>query len=251
MPANSPTNRIRARLLACPAPAGAILLPCSAFPVPAQERDGLLRLFAALSRALLLRSKAQAHTFLHVSSGKNPEAGGLFSPHAKRWMPELGFGVWLGREPPSLWTRADFENVEPGDRLRPLAELVFRVTTDDAAKDHARSVLFGTGSVIEVHTRDDGEAFARRGTQLLLPTIHDASFKSYPYHFPLIDAGALAAASFAQLQAWLCGAGAYLGESIDDGGVLVLSLESLRPALEQLGANPAPDSPGGWLIPVK
>jgi len=251
MPVHTPTNRIRARKLNCPAPAEAILLPCAAFPIPAQERASLLRLFAALSRTLAARSKALSHTFLHVSSGKNPEAGALFSPHAKRWMPELGFGVWLGREPPSLWTRADFENVEPGERLRPLAELVFRVTTDDAAKEHARTTMFGAGAVIEVQTRDDSETYARRGTQLLLPTIQDAAFKSYPYYFPLIDGGALASASFAQLQTWLCGAGAYLCESIDDGGVLVLSLEGLRPALEQLGANPDPDSPGGWLIPVK
>ena len=251
MPVNSPSNRIRARLLACPAPAGAILLPCSAFPVPAQERDGLLRAVSLLSRTLAARSKALSHTFLHVSSGKNPEAGSLFSSNARRWMPELGFGVWLGRRPPSLWTREDFENVEPGDRLRSLVELVFRVNADDAAKDHARSVLFGTGSVIEVHTRDDGEAFARRATLLLLPSIQDAAFQSYPFYFPLLDAAALAAATFAQLQTWLCGAGAYFGESIDDGGVLVLSLESLRPALEQLAANPDPDNPGGWLIPVK
>jgi len=250
MPATTTPLRIRARQLRCPAPAEAILLPCTAFPIPVQERDALLRVFVSLSRTLLLRSKAQSHSFLHVSSGKNPEAAPLFAPHAKRWMPELGFGVWLGRKPPSLWTREDLEKAEPGERLRPLVELVFRITTDEAAKEHARSTMFGTGSVIEVQTRDDGPTYARRGTQLLLPTIQDASFKSYPYYFPLIDAGALASVSFAQLQAWLCGAGIWMAESVDDSGVLVLSLDSLRPALDQLGATADPDNAGCWLIPV-
>jgi len=234
----------------CPAPAEAVLLACSGFPIPEEERAILLRCAALLSNALILRSKALSHVFLYISSGANPAAAPMLSPHARRWMPELGFGVWPARNPPSLWTREDFDKLEPGGQLRPLAELVFRITTDDAAKDHARSVMFGTGAVIEVQTRDDGATFTQRGTQLLLPTIQDEAFKSYPFYFPLLDGAAIAAASYAQLQGWLCGAGAYLRESIEDCGVLVVSLENMRPVLEQVGAVPDPDTSGGLVIPV-
>jgi len=250
MPVSNSTRRISARILQCPAPAEAVLLPCSAYPVPQSERDVLLRAASVLSRAMVSRSKALSHVFLHISSGKNPNAAPMISPHAKRWMPQLGFGVWPARKPPSLWTREDFENLEAEGRLRPLVELVFRITTDDAAKEHARSVMFGAGAVIEVHTRDDGAAYTKRGTQLLLPTIEDAAFKSYPFYFPLLDGATIAAASYPQLQTWLCGAGGYVRESIEDGGVLFLSLESLGPVLEQIGAVRDKDAPGTLSLPV-
>ena len=251
MPVSKNPQRVSLRMLPCPAPAEAVLLACSGFPMPEAERADLLSCVSLLSRALILRSKALSHVFLHISSSQNPAAAPMLSPHARKWMPELGFGVWLARNPPSLWTREEFENLEPGGQLRPMAELVFRITTDDAAKDHARSIMFGTGAVIEVQSRDDGATLARRGTQLLLPTIQDDAFKSYPFYFPLLDGAAIAAASYAQLQGWLCGGGVYIGESIEDCGVLALSLESIRPVLDQIGAIPDPDTPGGMVIPVK
>jgi hypothetical protein len=244
------THRVSLRKLQCPAPAEAMLLVCSGFPIPEPERAIALRAVTLLSRAWIARSKALSHVFLHISSSKNPAAAPMISPHARKWAPELGFGVWPARQPPALWTKEEFEALQPGEPPRALAELVFRITCDDAAKEHARGVMFGTGAVIEVQTPDDGPAFTRRATQLLLPTIQDESFRSYPYYFPLLDGATVAAANYAALQSWLCGGGAYIRESIEDCGVLVVALESLRPVLDQIGAVPDPQAAGGFVIPV-
>ena len=107
----------------------------------------------------------------------------------------------------------------------------------------------GTGAVIEVQSRDDCSVFLRRASDLLLPTIQEPLFRSYPFYLPLLAAAAVEGASFERLETWLCGATSYIAESIEDRGVLVLSLHSLTPALDQLRAAPDPQAPGVYHIP--
>ncbi len=235
----------------CPAPAEAILIPASAYPVPLGERDLLLRLMAKLSSALMLRLKLASEMFIHLTPSKNPAAGGLISPHARAWMPQPGFGVWPAREPPSLWKKEDFADLEPGQPPRDTVHPVFRISKDGNAKEQARSVMFGTGAILEILTRESGPVLVRRGTELLLPKIQETAFRSFPYYLPLLDAASIARISFDELQTWLCGGRVYLRESIEDGGLLVVALDSIRPALETLNAVADPNANGVLRIPLE
>ena len=243
-------HSVSLRRLRCAAPSEAVLIACSGFPIPESERAALLRCAISVSTALSVPSKTHSHIFLHISPDKNPKAAQMIAPHARRWRPEFGFGVWPARKPPTMWTKEDFENLEPGQQLRPLVEIAVRIGANADAGEDARSVMFGTGAVIEVQSRDDCSVFLRRASDLLLPTIQEPLFRSYPFYLPLLAAAAVEGASFERLETWLCGATSYIAESIEDRGVLVLSLHSLTPALDQLRAEPDPQTPGVYHIPL-
>ena len=231
-----------ARFLPCPEPASAVLFPVSGYPVPDPERKTSLQTMVSLSRAFAAQGLS-SEMFVHIIPSKNAAAGALLSPNGREWMPRPGLGVWPARRPPALWTKQDFENLEPGHPPQEAVFPTFRISTPGEVRERARATVYGTGAVLEVLTRDSGDVLVKRGTQLLLPTIQEPAYRSFPFYMPLLDAGSIANVTYDKLNIWLCGASVYLRESIDDGGLLVISLAPVRPVLESLGIVPEPLPP--------
>ena len=244
-----PLRAPSARFLPCPEPASALLFPVSGYPVPEAERKESLQAMISLSRAFAMQGLS-SEMFIHIIPSKNPAVGALISPNGRDWMPRPGLGVWPARRPPAMWTKEDFENLEPGRPPQGAVFPTFRISAPGEARERARATIYGTGAVLEVLTRDSGDVLVERGTQLLLPTIQEPAYRSFPFYLPLLDAAALANVPYDKLQAWLCGASVYLRESIDDGGLLLVSLPPVRPVLESLGITPEPLPPGASQVTI-
>jgi hypothetical protein len=238
------------RMIPCPSPAESLLLPVSVYPVPGPERELLLRFMVKLSIALATQWKLSSEIFIHITPSKNPSAGAMISPNARDWLPELGQGVWPARCPPSLWTKEDFADLDPGQLPRDVMHPTFRISKDGGARERARATMFGTGAILEILTRDPGAVLVKRGTDLLLPAIQEPALRSFPYYLPLLDAASIQNVSYDQLHAWLCGGSVYLRESIEDGGLLVIALQPISPVLKSLGVKPDPQQPGALQAPL-
>ncbi len=147
----------------------------------------------------------------------------LLQSHARGWMPQFGVGIWLHSEPPQTWTRDEFEAAEPGT-LRPVIERVVRVQADPGAQRSAWQMLLGSGSLIRVSSQT-AEKFVQGTTDFLLPTIADPSLTSFPFYIPLLRGDQLRNASAAYdvpPDDQLPGVEAYVRESVEDGGLLLL-----------------------------
>lgn len=147
----------------------------------------------------------------------------LLQQHARGWMPQFGMGVWMHQMPPETWTREEFEAAEPGT-LRPVVERVLRVQPDPGAQRSAWQMLLGSGALLRI-SAGAPKVFVQDSTELLQPTIADVSLTSFPFYVPLLRADQLltpAPVYDLPMADQLPSVDAYLRESVDDGGLLVL-----------------------------
>lgn len=238
---------VRLRQLRAPSPWEGALLPLSAFPVP---EDELVPARAFLQRLVteLMRTSPLIETFIrfaHLHLGDGPSR---LSGHGRLWMPMMGLGVWPDRKPPTTWTLEELQDLAPGEKVRPLMDIVLRVTGSPEARNQARDVMLGLGTVIHLISAIDGEELLAATGKLLLPAIQDPSLTAFPFYMPLLEAKTAVEASVSQFDAWSCGIDAYIRESPEDSGILILA-RSLEQTLLQIGAVHSTAEPNGWEVP--
>lgn len=143
----------------------------------------------------------------------------LLRQNARVWLPDIGLGVWPHREAPRLWSRDEFIDT-PMEELRPLMHRIFRVDADPAATRSAWETMLGLG-IIRIASHDL-DAFYQRAMDCFLPRIEEPSFQSFPFYLPLLEARTLEKATSDDVLSWLDGVDAYMRESSEDGGLLMV-----------------------------
>jgi hypothetical protein len=241
---------ITATVIPVEVPQEVLLVPVPGFPISEEEvrpiRDFLQRLGALIAQKWRISSE----TLIQVEQSDDKECRAIYARNARLWIPEVGLGVWPDREPPAAWTRDDFSNLGPGERLRPLMYQVLRITTSPKARADAASAMLRFGPVLQIMTSDDGETFLSKATAALLPPIKDPSFTCYPFYVPLLESKTITSATPGQLDTWFCGASVYIRESFEDKGILIASRQALTPILEQMGGCYEEKPEPHWDIPV-
>jgi hypothetical protein len=219
-----------------------------AFPIPKQNLTVFTNFLGNLTAAAAEVWKLRSELFIQLEQLHEAASRSLFSEHAREWIPEVGLGVWPDRDPPAGWTREEFMNAGPEERLRPLMYQVFRITTSLPTKDHARNLMLVFGPVLEILT-SDSEAFLSKTKAVLVSPIKDPSYACYPFYVPLLEGKTLTAATGEQLEAWLSAATIYIRESFEDQGILIASREPLTRILKELGGE-FEERPAAWRIPI-
>ena len=225
----------------------AVLLPFSGFPADEKEaksaRDFLQEFTAVAARNFPLCPEV----FLQLGHLKN--ASRHFAKNGSAWQPELGLGVWPDREPPTLWTKADFVDLDVGEFPKPLMYKVLRVGAQ-SGRESARNVMLGTGAVLQIMVPTKIEVFFDKAKELLLAGIAERSLRVFPFYVPLFEIKSITNRKPEQLDCWFCGASIYIRESREDKGVLIVASSALMTLLEALGAKPARGQDTGWELPV-
>lgn len=236
---------VRLQQLALAEPWQGALLHLSCFPTPEEEllpvRDFLRRLVGKL------RGAASLETFIQFRSLHLADGSSRVSSNGRAWMPAMGLGVWPDREPPTRWTMEELRDLMPGDKVRPLMNIVLRVTTSLEAREQARNAMLGMGTILQLVTLSENGDFLSAARALLKPSIKDPSYTSFPFYVPLLEAKSVLHAQASQLDAWLCGANAYIRESPEDSGILIVS-KSLQAILHSIGAVETKIGSGEWEI---
>ncbi len=253
MPAfdNEGKNRfLRATSVPVCQPCQALLVPVSKFPIPEEELPPIRHFLEKLTTMAAKRWELSSEVFIQVEQSDEPNGRALYVRYARRWIPEIGLGVWPDREPPKSWTKEEFTSLQPGETLRPLMHQVFRVTKSPQAKQEANDVLLAFGPILRVMIAGDGETYLQNTSALLLPPITDPSYTCFPFYVPLMDLNGLTSAGSEQLLSWFCGASLYIRESFEDQGILIASREQISPLLTELGGVYEEQPDPGWRIPI-
>ncbi len=232
------SQSIALQIIAAPRPAEACVLPVSGFPMPAEEIERVTPFLAALSAAMISEWSASAEVFIQFNQLHLVDGARRFGSNAPQWRPKLGLGVWPDREPPTLWTTEEFQKLQPGEKLRPMNYKVFQIRAPGGMPGQARDTMLGLGAVVEIVTAGGRQSLLDQTRSRFLPRIEEPAFRNYKFYIPLLDQQSLeAAAGNGQLEAWLCGAVAYIRESAEDGAILIVSLRPLAPVFERLSGR--------------
>lgn len=227
----------------------AYCLPVAGFPIAAPNLPSFAKVLRCLTEALANARGLTIETFLQFNQFHFGDASTRFSDHACEWMPQLGLGVWPDREPPTLWTKEEFENLGAGARPRPLMHQVFRLSASQEVTKNACELMLGFGTIVQMMTTESGDSLLGKTRALLLPPIKEPVLSSFPFYVPLLNGKSLETASTEQLEAWFCGASAYIRESVEDRAILIASREPLRLILEEMGGRFEPEPEPRWQIP--
>jgi hypothetical protein len=134
----------------------------------------------------------------------------------------MGVGIWPDRGPVQPWTRDEFEELEPGDKMRSVIDQVFQITAPAPERRKAWTSMIGVGTVLLMLTLGSESELVKRATRLLTPLAQHPAFPSFRLHAPLLDTKSIERAEIADLEEWTCSATCYVRESIEDNGVLFL-----------------------------
>jgi len=195
------------------------LVPVDRFPIPPEERAGVQNFVDRLVALVCLHEK-----------------------------PQLGWGIWPDRDPPTLWTAEEFRELAPGEMIRPLMHQVFRIT-EATARRTARNAMFGTGVALELLVREGDGELIQRTTQFLLLKIEEPSFRGFEFCVPLLDCKSLEGVAGDVLDNWLCGAQFYVRESPEDAGVLIISGFPLVSAWREMHLTQVQGGKS-WMLPI-
>ena len=191
------------------------------------ERSALRTFIEVLTAMIVEKWQLTAEIFAQLSQFEGGKEA--LRKYREQWIPQLGLGVWPDRPPPTLWTRADFVELAPNEKLRPLAYQLLRISEKGAVRIEARNLLLDLASLLQIFT-SDGDAFLRRSKAELLCKIDEPLFRNYPFYAPLLDSKSIESADEAVLEQRLCGAPVYIRSSREDNGVLLIS----RPGLSEI-----------------
>jgi hypothetical protein len=243
----SPSGQKRFRRLSLAGRLSAFVVPLAGFPAEERELAPVRVFIRNLVVALVDHHRGSLETFLQMTHLHLRDGSRRVSDHGREWMPSMGLGVWPGREPPHGWTLEELRGVVPGERLRPMMNILLRLGNRARGGD-ARDVMLGLGTVVQFVVGADGKEFLNASRELLLPPIKEPSYTSFPFYVPLLDAKGLAGASEATLASWFCGAHACIRESPEDSGILIVGSESLFETVRLAGAVRLDGEADEWAI---
>lgn len=198
--------------------------------------DALRQFLEALIAHLIRQLGCSHESFIALSRKADRAAAILFAENARHWMPETGLGVWPHRPPLRMMRADDVKDLDPGDQPQPMHTL-FRVTKGDNARLNAMSTMLGTGCGLQVLSRMDGAKLLRTQKDMHLEFIEDRIYRIFPWYVPLLENASLEEPLAQRTMDAMRGITVYIRESIEDGGVLIVSSEPLTEIVEQIGCK--------------
>ena len=219
------------------------------FPTAPEDLPVVSGFVSRLIAAACQGRKMNLETFVQCPPLSEVQQMPRMTDHAREWQPIMGLGIWPDREPPTSLTKADFLKLLPGQRPRIDKYKLCRISAPGKAREQAWTSLLGTGALLVILTTDDSDTFLKKTKDALLPPIKDEAFRHASFYVPLVECKSFESASPEQLRAWFCGTSLYIRESTEDGGILIVSQDPLRPVLESLGAKPTDGSQAEWQVP--
>ena len=238
------------QILRLPEPWVGAILCVSGFPIPEEELSLTRGLVQKIGGFLSQGEATSAHVFLQFNHLHHGDGPARLADNARQWQPKTGLGIWPDREPPTLWTSEDFQNIPIKGKPRPMMNKVFRLSAARDIVEKARDMMLGLGAVMEVVTSDGLNQYLKKTTALLQPRIKERALRTFPFYIPLLESRSLESVQADKLDEWLCGATAYVRESPEDSGILIISRKPLEPALRALGGAREASEENRWRIPA-
>jgi hypothetical protein len=219
-------------------------LPVSSYPIPEAEGNWV----KDFCEALIAKIRAtDTKLRLEVVIRQNGLYTGLvdhFIDNASKWMPEQGVAVIPHKPPPHVPTKSEIESIDPraldkGGQIPSLSgipELIFRVS-DDTSKEVALKTLGGHSALNIFLTRMDAPSLVNRWKEVFGKRVTDRLFRAMPIFVPLFGIQSFNDIPKEELELWFTSFDFYIGESMDDVGIVILSKENIDLVIADLVDN--------------
>ena len=204
-------------------------------------------LHVATTLARRLSTAGRLDLFIELSR-LNYEGTKKISPNGAAWMPAPGLGIWPQGRPPHFLTTEDVYEMDPESPYEAPFHPSLRVG-EAKGLPSCWDALLGYGGLVALFQELTIEQYVAKSREVFVPMIDEAAFHAYPEYLPLLDAK-VAQADPAAIREWLCGAKAYLRDSPQDEGLLIVSLEPIDAIFSDLKFAPAKQA-GLFEAPLK
>jgi hypothetical protein len=236
----------RVTFLEAPESFEAAFIPMDQFSAGSEDFRRLHLFLGGWIDKLAAQHHLTASSWIQMTNLHQGDTAQQLSKNGARWRPELGLGVWPDREPPRLWTQADFQELSLGQPPPALMHTVFHLSKGDQAAKDAWEQLFGSGTLVYALLSTTAQEFHQTMTDELLPLIREEALRGYPFYMPLLDGKSLQTAcgrhvgrqakpvspTETPLYKWMGVARFYVRESAEDKGLFILT--SLPGAFDSL-----------------
>lgn len=201
-----------------------------------------------------VRDRGCAHeSYVALNQTKTRATNELFQDHARSWLPEAVLGVWTHLPPPRMMTAEDLMEMDPQSPGGMRIYSLFRVTTGPDACLDATMTMTGTGTGIQIVSLIEAEKLLRNWKDLFLDFIKERLFRIFPWYVPLLRMKSVEEPIADLTRQAFANVMLYIRESPEDGGLLVLSRESLEETFLHMGCLPVDLTAGmrQWKFPAQ
>ena len=226
------------RYQAVPVPWQAYTIALPAAPVRGEVLQHVRTLVDTIDTFLTVDCELQGETFLQSWRLATEGTAPLYEANISHWLPSVGLGVFPNRCAPARMTREAAMDAAAAMFARQPADLpayrLMHVSGSGNASTHAIKTLLGQGIVQRLWAPHAWPATKQLGKKAYLPRIMEPSLRRAAFHIPVFELSAFTSdVTTPQIDEWICGAQAYLRESEEDGGLLLLSRRDLIPVIQE------------------
>lgn len=224
------------------------LLPVSKYPIPPGEAEWV-RSFGEDLIAEMRKGKPNLRLEVIIRQG-GIYTGLLdrFVDNAPRWLPEQGLAIIPHRPPPHIPTMDEVENMDPrslrSDDGPPVLEfapeLIFRIGA--TGKEEACGTMGGHSALHMFLTEVDESDLRSEWKEIFGADVTERIFRAIPLYVPLFGLRSFSDVSEEKMKSWLSSFDLYLGESLEDKGMIIIARDNIDRVLDSVLQNLLPPS---------
>ncbi len=219
------------------------LIPVSHFPMPENDLAWLMEICGTVIQYHKTNSPTLREEVIIKQSCLYTGLLDFFVDHASELMPRQGVAVIPHASPPHMPSKGELEGIDPRN-LDPNAvglgldvpELVFWIS-EEKGKDISRKNLLGHGALHIYLTRLDEEKLYGQWREVFGKRVTDRLFRKMPFFMPLFGWQSFLEAEAKEVSTWLASFDLYIGESIEDKGIIIASKKNIDIFLAQLASR--------------
>jgi hypothetical protein len=254
----SAARRVVFEPVTAPSPWHAFRAELPAFPLPEQLRAPLNNLFTQMSRVVSELLGLQPTLWLDTAELHKDGGARLFSSHARKWSPTMGFCFDPTGPAPRTLEFSDLMNAPYGTPPRIYDRSAIFVSNLQETTAAYRlmcgrglsSALFFAAAVPAISAAVDRFMINSRAT--LEPLVASNSFKHHNFYLPLFSSASLARAAREDLLAWMGDVEIYLREVPEDKELLLLAKRDMISIFQRLGMERlSPGDASAWAVSLE
>lgn len=217
---------LKARELQAVDPWRAYIIECQTFPCEARKRELLRTMLLKLTDTFLRDFGLHRAVWLSLDHLHKDNQIQEVSRNGRLWNPTVGIGLPPEEPPPRYWTSKDLLDRDYDSPMPVLKHTVLHLDTDVNGGDLAIQVMAGSGGLLLTFHLEHGNTVRDCWYRTFQPLIEEEGLAAYPLYVPLLSANSLNSDG-QSLDLWMGRVDIYVRESVEDGGILILSRRSI------------------------
>jgi hypothetical protein len=164
----------------------------------------------------------------------------IFVDNARQWRPQQGLAVIPHKPPPHIPSKNVIEGIDPRlikqsgiHGVIDIPECVFQIM-NVAYKEECCMTMAGHGALSIILTKLTSKELKQAWKELFGKRVTDRAFRNMRSYIPLFGAQSFQSATDDALASWFRSFELYIGESIEDRGIVIASGRNIESLIEKL-----------------